>query len=236
ESGVKIENTSDSFIGFQIAGPKARDLLAACTSADVSDAAFRFMDVKKISIGMVDAIVQRVSYTGDLGYEIFADPNSQRALYSLLAEAGKDFGLRPFGMRAMMSLRLDRFFGSWGREFSPDYTPCETGLDRFVSWNKPVDFIGKTPAMKEKAQGTARKLCSFEVDATDADVVAYEPIWLAGKVVGFCTSGGYSHYAQKSIAFGFVPSDKANAGLEVEIEILGEMRRATLITAPLFIP
>ncbi len=236
ESGVHIENTSDSFIGFQIAGPKARDVLAACTRADVSQAAFKFMDVRKMSLGMVDAIVQRVSYTGDLGYEIFADPNSQRALYNLLTEAGKGLGLRPFGMRAMMSLRLDRFFGSWGREFSPDYTPCETGMDRFISWNKSVDFIGKAPAMAEKAQGATRKLCSFEVDATDADVVAYEPIWLDGAVVGFCTSGGYSHYAQKSIAFGFVPSDKAHAGLKVEIEILGQMRAATLITEPLFTP
>jgi dimethylglycine dehydrogenase len=236
ENGVKIENTSDSFIGFQIAGPKARDVLAACTRADVSDAAFKFMDVKKISIGMVDAIVQRVSYTGDLGYEIFADIGSQRALYYVLAAAGKPHAMRPFGMRAMMSLRLDRFFGSWGREFSPDYTPCETGMDRFVSWNKPVDFIGKAPASAEKAQGPARKLCNFEVDADGADVVAYEPIWLDGKVVGFCTSGGYSHYAQKSIAYGFVPSDKVQAGLEVEIEILGDMRRATLITEPLFMP
>jgi dimethylglycine dehydrogenase len=236
ESGVKIENTSDSFIGFQIAGPRARDVLAACTRADVSDAAFKFMDVKKISIGMIDAIVQRVSYTGDLGYEIFADVTSQRALYQVFAAAGKDFKMRPFGMRAMMSLRLDRFFGSWGREFSPDYTPCETGMDRFVSWNKPVDFIGKAPASAEKAQGAARKLCSFQVDASDADVVAYEPIWLDGEVVGFCTSGGYSHHAQKSIAFGFVPADKANAGLKVEIEILGDMRTATLITEPLFVP
>jgi dimethylglycine dehydrogenase len=236
ESGVQIENTSDSFIGFQIAGPKARDVLAACTRADVSDAAFKFMDVKRISIGMVDAIVQRVSYTGDLGYEIFADVASQRALYNVLAAAGKPHGMRPFGMRAMMSLRLDRFFGSWGREFSPDYTPCETGMDRFVSWNKPVEFIGKVPAAAEKAQGPARKLCNFVVDADGADVVAYEPIWLDGKVVGFCTSGGYSHHAQKSIAYGFVPSDKAKDGLEVEIEILGDMRRATLITEPLFTP
>ncbi|MCB1366772.1 MAG: FAD-dependent oxidoreductase [Rhodobacteraceae bacterium] len=234
--GVAVENTSDSLIGFQIAGPKARDLLARTTRADVSNAAFRFMDARRLTIGMCDCLVQRVSYTGDLGYEIFTDTASQRALYATLSEAGDDLGLRPFGMRAMMSLRLDRFFGSWGREFSPDYTPCETGMDRFIAWNKEADWIGKAPALAEKATGAARRLCAFKVDAADADVVAYEPIWLEGKVVGFCTSGGYSHYAEKSIGLGFVPADRAVEGLEVEIEILGQMRKARLITTPLFDP
>lgn len=236
ETGVRLENTSDSFIGFQIAGPNARTLLSRVTRSDVSNDAFKFMAVQPLTIGMTNAIVQRVSYTGDLGYEIFADAASQRALYQALAEAGADLGLRPFGMRAMMSLRLDRFFGSWMSEFSPDYTPCETGMDRFIAWNKPVDFIGKAPAMAEKSKGAARKLCVFEVDADNADVVGYEPIWLDQKVIGFCTSGGYSHYAEKSIAMGFVPSDMIQDGLSVTIEILGEMRTATLITTPLFEP
>ena len=96
------------------------------------------------------------------------------------------------------------------------------------------DFIGKEAAQKERAEGPARKLCSFIVEADDADVIAYEPIWLDGAVQGFCTSGGYSHYAGKSVAFGFVPTDRAQDGLEVEIEILGRMRPATLITTPLF--
>ncbi len=231
--GVRVENTSDSFIGFQIAGPKSRELLARVSGDDVSNEAFRFMDVRKMTVGMSNCIVQRVSYTGGLGYEIFSDPAAQRALFETLDAAGADLGLRPFGMRAMMSLRLDRFFGSWGREFCPDYTPCETGMDRFISWNKPVDFIGKGPALAEKSTGSARRLAVFEVDADDADVNAYEPIWIDGKVMGFCTSGGYSHWSQKSIAMGFVPTEMAREGLEVEIEILGEMRKARLITKQL---
>jgi len=234
--GVYIENTSDSFIGFQIAGPNARELLSRVTRSDVSGTAFKFMNVRHMVVGMCDCVVQRVSYTGDLGYEIFTDAGSQRALYQVLAEAGADLGLRPFGMRAMMSLRLDRFFGSWGREFKPDYTPVETGMGRFVRWNKPVDFIGKTAALADRAAGARRQLCVFEVDADDADVVAYEPIWLDGEVAGFCTSGGYSHYAKKSIAMGFIPTDRVAEGLEVQIEILGDMRPARLITQPLFNP
>nr|MCO4826489.1 aminomethyltransferase family protein [Amylibacter sp.] len=179
---------------------------------------------------------QRVSYTGDLGYEIYVDAENQRALYKTLSDAGQDLGLRPFGMRAMMSLRLDRFFGSWNAEFSPDYTPAETGMDRFISYNKPVEFIGRAAASAQKSSGPARQLCTFEVDATDADVSAYEPIWINGAVVGFCTSGGYSHFAQKSIAFGFVPTEMIKDGLEVEIEILGQMCKAKRVTQHLFDP
>lgn len=232
DAGVTVENISDRLTGFQIAGPKAREVLAACTRTDISDMAF--MDVRHMTVGMADCTVQRVSYTGDLGYEIYCDPMVQRALWAVLWEEGQKHGMQPFGMRAMMSLRLDKFFGSWLNEFSPDYTAAETGLDRFISFKKNVDFIGRKAAERERELGAKRKLCAFEVDALDADVVAYEPIWLDGKVQGFCTSGGYSHHAGKSIALGFVPTDRAEAGLEVEIEIMGQMRPARLITTPLF--
>ncbi|MEM6823981.1 MAG: FAD-dependent oxidoreductase, partial [Pseudomonadota bacterium] len=128
EGDVRVENVSDRVTGFQIAGPRARDLLSRVTSADVGPG-FRFLDARRMTVGVADCLVQRVSYTGDLGYEIFCDLTSQRALFAALWEAGQNLGIRPFGMRAMMSLRLDRFFGSWQREFSPDYTPAETGLD-----------------------------------------------------------------------------------------------------------
>lgn len=234
EDGVSVENISDARSGFQIAGPKARELLARVTRSDVSGDAFKFMDVRRMTVGMANCIVQRVSYTADLGYEIYTDHMSVRHLWDTLNAAGADLGLRAFGMRAMMSLRLDKWFGSWGREFSPDYTPCETGLDRFIRWNKPVEWIGKAPAMAEKAAGPKRRLVSFVVEATDADVVAWEPIWLDGDVVGFCTSGGFSHYTGLSVAQGFLPADKVADGLAVEIEILGVKHKARVHLAPLF--
>ncbi len=236
EPGVVVENISDTRSGFQIAGPRARDLLARVTRTDVSAAAFGFMDVRRMIIGMADCIVQRVSYTADLGYEIYCDQMSVRHLWDTLTAAGHDLGLRPFGMRAMMSLRLDKWFGSWGREFSPDYTPCETGLDRFIRWNKDADWIGKAAATAEKAAGPKRRLTTFVVDATDADVVAWEPIWLDGEVAGFCTSGGFSHYTGLSVAQGFLPTDRIIDGQRVEIEILGERRPARVHLAPLFDP
>ncbi|PXW82221.1 dimethylglycine dehydrogenase [Ruegeria sp. P4] len=232
DEGVTVDNVSDQVNGFQIAGPKAREVLQACTRSDISD--MRFLDVRHLTVGMVECVVQRVSYTGDLGYEIYCDLPSQRALWAALWREGQNHRMKPFGMRAMMSLRLDKFFGSWLSEFSPDYTAAETGLDRFISFKKPVDFIGRAAAEAERDAGVSRKLCVFEVDADDADVVAYEPIWLDGDVVGFCTSGGYSHFAQKSVALGFVPVERARDGLTVEIEILGKKHAARLITEPLF--
>jgi len=235
ESGVTVENVSDKRIGFQIAGPNARELLSRVTNADVSNDAFPFLAIRQLEIGVVPAIVCRVSYTGGLGYEIYVDPRHQIALYHTLTSAGRDLGLKPFGMRAMMSLRLEKSFGSWLREFKPDYTAAETGLDRFISFKKN-DFIGRDAAMAERETPPGRRLVTFVVDALDADVVADEPIYKGGDVVGFVTSGGYAHYSKKSVAIGFVPTEMVEDSGAFEIEILGEKRPAQIITEPLFDP
>lgn len=236
DESVSIRNITLNRIGFQIAGPNARELLSRTTTTDVSNAAFPFMSAQKMDVGLCSAIVQRVSYTGDLGYEIYVPTSQQIKLWEILSETGKDLGLKPFGMRAMMSLRLDKSFGSWLREFRPDFSPVETFLDRFVSYNKTNDFIGKSAVTEAKRIGPKKLQCTFIVDAVDADVVADEPIWLDDQVVGFVTSGGYSHHCQKSVAIGFVPVDIANAGQKVEIEILGRRCAAELVGEPLFDP
>ncbi|MDX1710201.1 MAG: FAD-dependent oxidoreductase [Rhodovibrionaceae bacterium] len=236
DGSVRIENISLDLVGFQIAGPKARELLSRVARGDVSNEAMPFMSVREMEVGISDAMIQRVTYTGDLGYEIYVPASQQVALYHTLAEAGADLGLRPFGMRAMMSLRLEKSFGSWMNEFRPDYMPAETGLDRFVAYNKPAEFIGKAPAAKEKAEGPRHNLCTFVVEAEDADVWGDEPIWKDGKVVGYVTSGGYAHYSGVSIALGFLPADLVADGQDVEIEILGEMRPARMVAEPVFDP
>ncbi|MGH6946488.1 MAG: GcvT family protein [Kiloniellales bacterium] len=233
--GVTLRNLSRERLGFQIAGPKARELLQRVTRAEVSSAAFPFLTVQQIHVGTAAAIVNRVTYTGDLGYEIYVPAHLQVALYKALSEAGRDLGLKPFGMRAMMSLRLEKSFGSWLREFKPDYTAAETGLDRFISWKKN-DFIGRDAAAAERDNPPKRKLVTLVVEAGDADVFADEPIWRNGEVVGFVTSGGFAHHVEKSVALGFVPSETNADGAQFEIEILGELRKATLVTQPLFDP
>ena len=236
DQGVAVRNITLERIGFQIAGPNARALLQRLTRSDVSNQAMPFLSVRALDVGPCSALIQRVTYTGDLGYEIYVPAEQQVALYHCLSEAGEDLGLRPFGMRAMMSLRLEKSFGSWLREYKPDYTPAETGLDRFVSYNKPADYIGKAAAAAEKASGPSRRLCTFIVDAKDADVWADEPIWHDDKVVGFVTSGGYAHFVKESVALGFLPVAMIEEGREVEIEILGDRRPARLVSEPLFDP
>ena len=236
ELGVNITNVSLDKIGFQIAGPKARELLSRVTNHDVSHGNFKFLSVKEIKVGGIEALVARVSYTGDLGYEIYVEAGQQPNLYDVLIKAGLDLGLRPFGMRAMMSLRLEKSFGSWMNEFKPDYTAAETGLDRFIDFDKPVDFIGKQAALAEKANPPARCLCTMIVEADDADVWGYEPVWTDGKVIGFVTSGGYAHYSQKSVAFALIPAQMISEGAEFEIEILGKMHKASIFTKTLFDP
>jgi dimethylglycine dehydrogenase len=229
--GVTLQNISDQRTGFQIAGPQAAKVLQTCTTVNVAD--IKFLDVIELVVGSTACFVQQVSYTGDHGFEIFCDPMVQRALWDTLWEAGQPYGITPFGMRAMMSLRLDRFFGSWLSEFSPDYTAAETGLDRFIRFSKNVDFIGRSAAEAERLTPPERQLVIFEVEARDADVVAYEPVFINGTVQGFCTSGGYSHHAEKSIAFALVPRAAVTDDLRVEIEILGQLRPARRLLEPL---
>ncbi|MDT2084967.1 MAG: FAD-dependent oxidoreductase [Planktomarina sp.] len=231
DDGVRIENISDRRNGFQIAGPRAAEVLQKCTSVTVED--IRFLDVLEINVGSTDCLVQKVSYTGDQGFEIYCDSKDQQSLWNTLWTAGQDYGMTPFGMRAMMSLRLDRFFGSWMSEFSPDYTAAETGLDRFVSFKKNVDFIGRSVAEAERASPPLRQLVVLEVDAAEADIVSYEPVFINDEVQGYCTSGGFSHYAKKSIAFALVPRAMVTDDLVVEIEILGQRRNAKRLLEPL---
>ena len=234
--GVTVRPLGLGLVGLSIAGPRARDLLAAVTGADVSAAAFRFMDIRPLDIGLVPALVGRISFTGDLGYEIWVETDYQRTLFDTLTEAGRGFGLRLFGSRALTSLRLEKGYGTWAREYRPVYGPLEAGLGRLLALDKAAPFIGQEAARRERQTGGALRLCSFVMDAGQADPLGDEPIWFEGEVKGWVTSGGYAHGAGCSVAMGYVP--KANAvSLEGwEIEILGERRRARLQPAPLFDP
>ena len=234
--GVDIKNVSLDQIGFQIAGPKSRELLSRVTDHDVSHDNFKFLSVKSIKIQDIDARVARVSYTGDLGYEIYVNAAHQAKLYDVLTSAGADFGLKPFGMRAMMSLRLEKSFGSWMSEYKPDYTAAETGLDRFIDFDKPVEFIGKNAALNEKNNPPDRSLCTLTIQGNDADVCGYEPVWKNNKVIGFVTSGGYAHYSKKSVAFALIPREMICENAEFEIEILGQLYNAQVYTNTLFDP
>ena len=235
DGSVRIEPLGMKLIGLSIAGPKARELLQRLSDDDVSNAAFKFMDYREMEVATVSAKVNRITYTGDLGYEIWVAPEYQRRLYQSILDAGVDLGLKNFGMRALLCLRLEKHFGTWFREFRPIYGPFEAGLDRFIKLDKP-DFIGKDAALKEKQDGPKRTRICMQVDATDTDVMGDEPIWVDGKVVGWVTSGGYGHGVDQSLAQGYIPTGLVRPDMQLEIEILGERRPARLQTEPPFDP
>ena len=233
---VEIIPHGTEIVGLSIAGPKSRELLAKITDADVSAEAFRFMDIRDLDIGMVSCLAGRVSYTGDLGYELWMTPDNQRYVMELLQKEGEEFGIRFFGIRALNALRLEKNYGSWATEYRPLYGPLEAGLSPFVSIKKESDFIGKAAAIKEKTDGGKLRLRTFIVTAQDADVIGDEPIWFGDDVKGWVTSGGYAHNSGVSVALGYVPKVIAAETNGWFVEILGKRCPATLQTEPLFDP
>lgn len=231
--GVSYRNVSDSLQGVAIAGPKARTLLARLTRDDVSPNALRFRDVRQSFVAGVPVTLARLSFSGELGYEIYCAPQYLIRLWEALEEAGQDLGVKPYGARTLMSLRLEKGWGVWTLEFRPDYTAAESGLDAFIDWTK--DFIGKAPAMAERAKGPAQRLVTMVVD-TDHDVVGDEAILKGGACIGHVTSGGYAHSIGTSVAMGYVRADLARDGMGLEIEIDGRMRPARVVAGPLYDP
>jgi dimethylglycine dehydrogenase len=235
DGSVGIHRLDMGLVGLSIAGPLSRALLQRLTDEDVSADALRFMDHRAMEVANMPAMVNRVTYTGDLGYEIWVRPEYQRRLYAEISAAGREFGLINFGMRALLSLRLEKNFPTWYRELRPIYGPYEADVGRFVDLDKE-DFIGRRAAMMEKEQGGALRRLTMVVEAEDADVLGDEPIWHDGKVVGWVTSGGYAHFADKSLAMGYVPRALAEEDDGFAIEIIGTRRPARPQRTPLFDP
>ena len=234
-AAVEVEAQGDRLVGFMIAGPRSRDLLARLAEADVSANAFPFLSFARMALAGIETLVGRISFTGDLGYELWVAPEDQPRLLAELRSQGADLGLRLFGGRALDSMRLEKGYGGWLREYSVDDEPYEAGLGRFVALGKG-DFVGRAAAERTKSEGPKRKLVTLLVDTDDADAWGDEAVWQDGKVVGNVTSGGYGHFVGQSIALAYVPAELANGGAAFEVEILGERRPARLTSAPPFDP
>jgi dimethylglycine dehydrogenase len=231
-AGTTIRPLTGGLVGFMIAGPRSRELLQRLTFTDVSNDAFRFFAAREMVVGLCPATVLRASYTGDLGYEIWVNADYQVTLYEALVEAGRDLGLVHFGNRAVMSMRLEKGYGAFFREFRPDYTPMEAGLERFVAYDK-ADFIGRAAALEDRATPPKKKLVPLLVD-TDVEVVGYESVVKDGEAVGQVTSGGYAHWAEKSVAMAYVRADLAKDGEKLSVMIFGQDRPAVVAMTPLF--
>ncbi|GDX19445.1 glycine cleavage system protein T [Actinomycetes bacterium] len=239
DSAIRFENLSLSMVGLTVAGPRSRDLLQKLTDTSLATKDFPFMAFRKVNIGMAPIWLSRMTYTGDLGYEMWIAPEYQRYLFDLIMEAGKEYDMRLFGFRALITMRLEKNFGTWFREYRPIYTPLEAGMDRAMKFDH--EFIGRAAVEAEmKNGGPKRKLVMFKVDVDPerpADVIGDEPVWHNGKVVGWITSGGYAHYSGVSLALGYIPTELAAEGTTgFEIEIIGKLRPATLQLEPVLDP
>ena len=227
------ENQTGEWHGIAVSGPKSRELLAAITRDDVAAGAFKFRDTRQTYAGGVPVILNRLSFSGELGYEIYCRPQYLLRLAEAIEEAGKDLDYRWYGNRALMSMRLEKSWGAWSLEFRPDFNAVESGMDMFIDWNK--DFTGKEATLKFKEAGVTRRLVTLTID-TPIDVTLDEAIMKDGKAVGYISSGGYAHHIGKSMAMGYVETAHATPGTQLEVEIIGEFYPAMVQGQPLYDP
>jgi dimethylglycine dehydrogenase len=235
KSGVAIENLSESWLGFSLSGPRSREILARLVREDVADAALPFLGFKPLDVGLAQALVARLSLTGELGYEITVPALRQRALWNALMAAGADLGLRPIGLRAQDSLRLEKGYGVWSLEFSQSYTAAQAGLDRFIDFDKPR-FVGREAALRERETGPSQRLVLLAIDAANADATGFEPVWADGKRVGFVTSGCYGHHVKQSLALAYLERAVAERPVPLEVHVLGRLRSARVLPEPPYDP
>lgn len=234
DSGVNYRNRSDEFHGIAISGPRSRELLSRITRDDVSAQGLRFRDIRRTAVGGVPVILARISFSGELGFEIYCAPQYQVKLCEQIEDAGRDLRLKLYGARTLLSLRLEKGWGVWTLDFRPDFTAVESGLDAFVAFDKEADFIGKQAVLTQRDKGPEKKLVTMVMETDDIDVTHDEAIFHSGECVGYVTSGGFAHHVQKSVALGYVPTALAKDGEAFEIELLGEMKPAKIVAEPLY--
>uniref|UniRef100_A0A8C9U9J6 Dimethylglycine dehydrogenase, mitochondrial n=1 Tax=Scleropages formosus TaxID=113540 RepID=A0A8C9U9J6_SCLFO len=230
---VEVTNVTEDVGVLGVAGPRSRVVLQKLTDQDMSDSSFKFLHCKSIQVAGVPLRAIRISYTGELGWELYMGSKHTATVYQALMKAGQEDGIDDFGTYAMSSLRLEKGFRGWGAEMNCDTNPLEAGLDYFIKLNKPADFIGKKALQQIKAQGLKRKLAYLTMQTDEVDPEGNETIWFNNKVVGNTTSGAYSYNTQQSLAFGYLPIELCTLGQQVEVELLGKKYTATVTQEPL---
>jgi dimethylglycine dehydrogenase len=231
DGSVSLRNITTSRGCFVLAGPKSREVLSKLTDTPLDNESFPWLTAQTVEVGLaVDVYALRVNFVGALGWELHFPIEYAHHLFDALFAAGKEHGIGMVGMRAMESLRMEKSYRMWGSDMTPDYTPFETSLDRFVRMKKG-SFIGKEALEKQLASGVPNRFITLEVHGvTDADPLGNEPLFdSSGRIVGRATSGYYGHCLRKSLAIGYVKAEFANVGTQLEIEILGERKKATVL-------
>jgi dimethylglycine dehydrogenase len=235
DEDVRLENVTARLGVLTLAGPRSRELLQELTDEDVSRTAFPFFRVRELQIGAVPTRVLRVSYVGELGFELHHPLEHQPVLYELVQETGAPLGLVDFGYRALDSMRLEKAYRLWGVDMSADYTPLEAGLERFVCFDKG-DFAGRDALLRQRDAGISRTLACLTIETDDADAHGYEPVRAAGRPIGYVAAGGYGHVVERSIGLAYLPVEHAEPGTALTVDIVGEPKPALVVSQPLYDP
>ena len=235
-SGVTLRNLSDEWMGFSLSGPGSRELLSRLVPDDLSDAALPFMAAQRRQVGLADAVIARLSLTGELGYEINVPAAALRGVWHDLTTLGREHGLRPVGMRAQDCLRLEKGYGIWSCEFSASNTPTQCGLSRYVDYDKP-GFIGRDAALIDRESPPDDRLVLLGLPSgVDADVAGYEPIRANGERVGYTTSGAYGHHVGRSLALAYVARSALESGAALSVDLIGSPVAAEVLHTPPYDP
>jgi 4-methylaminobutanoate oxidase (formaldehyde-forming) len=230
---VRIDDVTSRYGCLAVWGPEARGILAPLTTADLSDAAFAYLSAQEISVGPVPCLAQRVTFVGELGFELYCPTEYTVALWDLICEEGAPAGLLPGGYRAIESLRLEKGYRVWGSDVTAADTPMEAGLEFAVRMQKG-EFVGR--AALAAAGPPTRRLACLVLDDPRLVVLGSEPVRVGGRAVGRVTSGGYGYTVERSIAYAYLPAADAVAGRRVELDLFGTIVGATVALSPLYDP
>jgi dimethylglycine dehydrogenase len=235
EEKVTINDVTDEYGALIVAGPRSREVLAKITSADLSNEYFPWLTGREIVLAGVPLRALRINYVGELGWELHTPMAQIETVYDAVWASGEEFGIADFGSYAVNGLRMEKAYAGWGVELTNEITMIEAGLERFVKFDKG-DFVGREALLRRNEEGIRTRLVYLEVAAGNADVRGGEPLFAGETVIGVTSSGGYGHTVEKSLAFAFVEPGFASPGSTVEIEILAERHRATVLAEPIYDP
>ncbi len=236
DGSVEVRDLTSSRVCLGVWGPRARDVLQPLSSQDLSNAAFPYMTARWLTVGEVPCLALRVTYVGELGWELYCPTEYGRRLWDLVWEAGQEQGMVAGGYRAIDSLRLEKGYRVWSSDITPTDNPFEAGLGFAVRLQKPIEFIGKPTLIAARTAGITRRLVPLLLDDPQSVAMGGEPVSVGGRVVGRVTSGGYGYTLERSIAYAYLPADHATAGASVNVEVFGQSVAAAVAAEPLFDP
>ena len=234
--GVRVHDTTSQWACFGIWGPRARDVLAPLTPQDLSNDAFPYMSVRETTVGNVPVRALRVTYVGELGWEIYCPSEYGLGLWQALWEAGEPHGVVAGGYRAIDSMRLEKGYRVWGADITPDETPYEGGVGFCVKLDKDGGFIGRDALAEAKELGPRTRLCCLLLSDPRSVALGNEPVRIGGEIRGRVTTGGYGYTVERSIAYAYLPPESVDPGTAVEVEIFGRWIDGEVASEPLFDP